>query len=95
MNYPRPFAPAAPPAFIPLPPGAVEPAGWLRDWCLSAAAGYTGPMDAVDPVRACLGCRPYHDRRTPELARAAGPTKVAATGSTAWCGWITLSTTMT
>jgi len=48
-NYARPFASPTPPALIPLPPGAVEPAGWLRDWCLSAAAGYTGHMDAVDP----------------------------------------------
>jgi len=33
---------------IPLPPGAVEPAGWLRDWCLAARDGYTGHMDEYD-----------------------------------------------
>ena len=35
------------PALIALPPGAVEPAGWLRDWCLAAKNGYTGHMDDV------------------------------------------------
>jgi len=47
-NYARPFEPPTRPAFIPLPPGAVEPAGWLRDWCLAAKDGYTGHMDEVD-----------------------------------------------
>ena len=32
---------------IPLPPGAIEPQGWLRDWCLTARDGYTGHMDDV------------------------------------------------
>ena len=32
----------------PLPPGAVEPAGWLRDWCLAARDGFTGHMDEYD-----------------------------------------------
>ncbi|MGC8643268.1 MAG: hypothetical protein ACP5XB_25700, partial [Isosphaeraceae bacterium] len=36
-------------AFVPLPPGAVEPAGWLRDWCLAARDGFTGHMDEYDP----------------------------------------------
>lgn len=45
VNYARPFEPPTRPAFIPLPPGAVEPAGWLRDWCLAARDGYTGHMD--------------------------------------------------
>ena len=44
-NYARPFEPPTHPAFIPLPPGAVEPAGWLRDWCLAAKDGFTGHMD--------------------------------------------------
>ena len=48
VNYARPFEPPTRPAFIPLPPGAVEPAGWLRDWCLAAKDGYTGHMDEVD-----------------------------------------------
>lgn len=48
INYARPFETPTRPAFIPLPPGAVEPAGWLRDWCLAARDGYTGHMDEVD-----------------------------------------------
>lgn len=47
VNYARPFEPPTRPAFIALPPGAVEPAGWLRDWCLAARDGYTGHMDEV------------------------------------------------
>lgn len=47
-NYARPFAPPTRPAFLPLPPGAVEPAGWLRDWCQAARDGYTGHMDEYD-----------------------------------------------
>ncbi len=48
-NYARPFEPATRPAFLPLPPGAVEPTGWLRDWSLAARDGYTGHMDEYDP----------------------------------------------
>lgn len=48
VNYARPFEPPTHPAFLPLPPGAVEPAGWLRDWCLAARDGYTGRMDEYD-----------------------------------------------
>jgi len=47
VNYGRPFEPPTRPAFIALPPGAVEPAGWLRDWCLAARDGFTGHMDEV------------------------------------------------
>ena len=47
-NYGRPFEPPTRAALIVLPPGAVEPAGWLRDWCLTARGGYTGHMDDVD-----------------------------------------------
>jgi len=47
-NYARPFEPPTRPAFLPLPPGAVEPAGWLRDWCQAARDGFTGHMDEVD-----------------------------------------------
>jgi len=47
-NYARPFEPPTRPAYLPLPPGAVEPAGWLRDWCLAARDGYTGHMDDYD-----------------------------------------------
>jgi hypothetical protein len=46
--YARPFQPPTRPAFLPLPPGAIEPAGWLRDWCLAARDGYTGHMDEYD-----------------------------------------------
>lgn len=48
VNYSRPFESAAQPALLPLPPGAVQPAGWLRDWCLAARDGYTGHMDEYD-----------------------------------------------
>lgn len=47
-NYARPFAPPTRPALLPLPPGAIEPTGWLRDWCLAARDGYTGHMDDYD-----------------------------------------------
>lgn len=46
-NYARPLEPPTLPALIPLPPGAVQPAGWLRDWCEAARDGYTGHMDEV------------------------------------------------
>ncbi len=48
LNYARPFEPPTRPALIVLPPGTVEPQGWLRDWCLTARDGYTGHMDDVD-----------------------------------------------
>ena len=48
INYARPFETPTRPAFLPLPPGAIEPQGWLRDWCLAAKDGYTGHMDEVD-----------------------------------------------
>lgn len=47
-NYARPYEPPTRPAFLALPPGAVEPEGWLRDWCLAARDGYTGHMDDYD-----------------------------------------------
>ncbi|MDG3006278.1 beta-L-arabinofuranosidase domain-containing protein [Paludisphaera mucosa] len=46
--YGRPFEAKKRPALLPLPPGAVEPAGWLRDWCIAARDGYTGHMDDYD-----------------------------------------------
>lgn len=48
VNYARPFEGASRAAFLPLPPGAVEPTGWLRDWCLAARDGFTGHMDEYD-----------------------------------------------
>ncbi|MHB8863741.1 MAG: beta-L-arabinofuranosidase domain-containing protein [Pirellulaceae bacterium] len=47
-NHARPFEPATRAALLQLPPGAVQPAGWLRDWCLAARNGYTGHMDECD-----------------------------------------------
>jgi hypothetical protein len=44
-NYEKPFEPPTRPALIALPPSAIEPEGWLRDWCLKARDGYTGHMD--------------------------------------------------
>lgn len=44
-NYARPFEAKVRQALLELPPGAVEPQGWLRDWCLAAKNGYTGHMD--------------------------------------------------
>ncbi len=34
VNYGRPFEPLTRPALLALPAGAIEPQGWLRDWCL-------------------------------------------------------------
>ena len=48
-NYGRPFEPPTRPAFIPLPPGQIEPQRWLRDWCLTARDGFTGHMDEMHP----------------------------------------------
>jgi hypothetical protein len=47
-NYARPFEPPTRPALQPLPPGAVEPGGWLRDWCVAVRDGFTGHMDEYD-----------------------------------------------
>jgi hypothetical protein len=37
-------------SFIPLAPGAVEPAGWLRDLALAARDGITGHLDENHPT---------------------------------------------
>jgi hypothetical protein len=44
-NYERAARPAVPSALLPLPPGAVEPGGWLRDWAVTARKGITGHLD--------------------------------------------------
>jgi hypothetical protein len=44
-NYGRVCEPVVKPAFLPLPIGAVQPQGWLRDWALSARQGITGHLD--------------------------------------------------
>lgn len=41
-----------PMAFLPLKPGAVEPAGWLRDWAQAAGSGITGHLDERSPTYA-------------------------------------------
>lgn len=46
-NYSRVCEPAVAPSFLPLPPGAVEPAGWLRDWAVAAREGITGHLDEI------------------------------------------------
>ena len=46
-NYAPPYQTVARPALLTLPPGAVEPRGWLRDWALSVKDGYTGHMDDI------------------------------------------------
>ena len=50
IQYPQVAQPPAPPVFLPLPPGAIEPAGWLRDWALAARDGITGHLDEYHPV---------------------------------------------
>ncbi|MEN8229197.1 MAG: beta-L-arabinofuranosidase domain-containing protein [Bacteroidota bacterium] len=40
----------APPSFIPLPPGAIQPGGWIDDWAGAALKGITGHLDELDPV---------------------------------------------
>ncbi|MEN8227697.1 MAG: beta-L-arabinofuranosidase domain-containing protein [Bacteroidota bacterium] len=39
-----------PPSFIPLPPGAIQPGGWIDDWAGAALQGITGHLDELDPV---------------------------------------------
>jgi hypothetical protein len=48
--YVRACEPLVKPAFMPLPPGAVQPAGWLCDWAESAAEGITGHLDEYHAV---------------------------------------------
>ncbi len=50
INYARSYEPAVKMAFLPLPPGAVEPGGWLRDWAQSARNGITGHLDEWHPT---------------------------------------------
>lgn len=48
-NHARLCEPVAKPA-LPLAPGAVEPAGWLRDWAQAAREGITGHLDEWHPT---------------------------------------------
>ena len=50
VNHARPFEPQIKTALLPLPPGAVEPSGWLRDWVQAARAGITGHLDEWHPT---------------------------------------------
>ncbi len=49
-NYGRAAEPVARPGFLPLPPGAIEPGGWVRDWAIAAREGITGHLDEYHPV---------------------------------------------
>ncbi len=49
-NYERAAEPAVKTAFLPLPPGTVQPAGWLRDWAQAAREGITGHLDERHPT---------------------------------------------
>ena len=55
------------PAFVPLPPGAVSPKGWLRDWAVDASQGITGHLDEYNTT--------FHEawRGYPFTARGAHP----------------------
>src|ERR1017187_6892177 len=55
------------PAFVPLPPGAVSPKGWLRDWAVDAAQGITGHLDEYSTT--------FHEawKGYPFVARGAHP----------------------
>ncbi len=48
--YQPAHAPATKSAYLTLPPGAVEPQGWLRDWCEQVRDGFTGRMEDVHPA---------------------------------------------
>jgi hypothetical protein len=48
--YQAPHAPATQSAYLTLPAGAVEPQGWLRDWCEQIRDGFTGRMEDVNPA---------------------------------------------
>jgi len=49
-NHERAAEPTVKTALLPLPPGAVEPSGWLRDWAQAAREGITGHLDEWHPV---------------------------------------------
>lgn len=48
-NYTRNRAPLRPTAFLDLPPGAIEPGGWLRDQLEIQAEGLSGHLDEFWP----------------------------------------------
>ena len=71
-NYGGPGELPVRPAFLPLPPGAVEPAGWLRDWAMAARDGITGHLDEYHPT--------FHDAWKGTRVNAPG----AAADGTGW-----------
>ena len=75
-------------AFLPLPVGSVEPAGWIRDWAVAARQGITGHLDEYHSV--------YHDAwKGPGVkgtfawdpTAPAGRWNSAPIGSTVRSGW--------
>ena len=46
----RVVEPLVKPELTPLPPGEVEPRGWLRDWAMAAKDGITGHLDEWHPT---------------------------------------------
>lgn len=66
-NYAPVSEPEVPLSLLRLPPGAVEPAGWLRDWANAARDGITGHLDEWHPT--------FADgwKGTPIQAPGAGP----------------------
>jgi len=49
-NCARVCEPTVKPFLLPLPIGAVQPQGWLRDWAESARDGITGHLDERHPT---------------------------------------------
>ena len=82
--YQPPHAPATKSAYLTLPPGAVEPQGWLRDWCEQVRDGFTGRMEDVNPAFKQAWAADYRITGSPAPictgAKAAGRMRVAGTG---------------
>ena len=51
VNYARVNEPPTRPAFIPLPPGAVEARGWLLDYALSVRDNFSMTLDGVSALQ--------------------------------------------
>ena len=76
------------PAFLPLPPGAVIPKGWLRDWAVAAANGITGHLDEHSSTFERGMGRPLVQRRgcaTSWRRLASGAMQLLARRSSAAC----------
>ena len=83
--YQPPHAPATKSAYLKLPPGAVEPQGWLRDWCEQVRDGFTGRMEDVHPAFKQAWAADYRITG-PNLywGKGAGRMRVAGTGLRGW-----------